>query len=356
MMDDLDSSEAREHSGWPADINDWEDWPESVDLNYLCSRIDHLTLRTFKNVLLEEILDGDEAFIVATTAAERQINSIARLKWLQEPLYNPNVWPEWNGDGFWVEYLTLMWSVTEEASRLRHPEQAASTLMALMEDPDVWQFPLGPAAIVAQCPIPAVNVNSILQTFVSGWRSEPSGGYEFRGHPLIEADASSIRLCAPLLAICCLHPEADPMLVKRVAATCSEASGESAAICDHFWQYVACCMLRRQEGRGDWCPYVTWRDGFFGNGLPDGLPQVGANQLAVLAGLFLNGYRKWDFEADRGFSETREGVATAMASRPELADELLQGLAASSVPRVAQAVLANPAASDHTRALAALHT
>jgi hypothetical protein len=341
---------------WPADINSWEEWPDDIDVDYLLTRIGDLTLGTFKAILTEGWLDSDGADFIATAAAQREVDSIQRMKWCQEPLYNIDLWPEWEGDGFWEEYLHFMWNITEETTKMQGPAQIADALTQLMADPDIWQCPVAPAAILAQCSVSTSDVDSILKTFISAWSESPDSGFQYAGSEAIEADSTNISSCAPLMAIACLHPQAEVALAVKAATICSAAAEGATRLRAHLWQYVASCLVSPEERLDLIYPDVTWRDGFLSNPLSYGQPPIGAAQLNALVEVFLRHYESWEFDDPDDSTEILGDVATAMASRPELADHLLQALVATELSGVAEAALTNPAASVETRARAALFT
>jgi len=349
-----DSVQDPAESQWPSNINDWEEWPDDIDIDYLITRVGDLTLETLKSVLMEGWLDEDGVDFLATAAAQREVDSIQRMKWWQEPLYNIDLWPEWQGDGFWEEYLQFMWNITDEAAKLQGAAQISGALNELMSDYDIWHCPVGPAAILAQCIVSPGDVDSILTTFTSAWSKSHEGEFKYTGSDAIEADSTNINSCAPLIAIACLHPQTEVALAGKAATICSTAAGNAARLRAHLWQYVASCLVSPEERLYLSYPDVTWRDGFLSNPLSDGQPPIGGAQLNALVAVFLQHYELPEFDDPADFSEVMGGVATAMASRPELADHHLQALATTELPGVAQAVLANPSASVETRAMAAL--
>lgn len=349
---------------WPDDINDWEAWPEQAGLDWidgLLAHLDELTVEAFKEALLEEILTSDDAIIIANAASEHWGDVVVKLQWLQEPLYNSGLWPEYWGDGFHMDYLELMWKITElTGTHLQDPESASAVLDELMQDDDIWHYAVGPAAILAQHPVNADSVNTILRTFISYWPQYADGMPREVGRG-IECDHRAIVQAAPLLAIACLNPAADVELVKRVAEICSQAPDSRERFANEFWEYVTGCLVDDREGHHEdftgvwWCPVVTWRDGFFQNGLPKGLSlPVGPEQLRALVSLFLEGFTSWNLASVHGDEQLPETATAAFAARPELTNDQLAVLAVQPWGTTRKAVIANPSAQDETKALAAI--
>lgn len=151
---------------WPDDINDWDAWPEQTGLDWidgLLAHLDGFTIESFREALIEDVLSSDDAVIIAERAAERCPDFVGKIRWLQEPLYNTNLWPEYWADGFQKDYLDLMWKITELiGTHLQDLESASAVLNELMQDDDIWHCAVGPAAILAQHPVNPDSVNTIL--------------------------------------------------------------------------------------------------------------------------------------------------------------------------------------------------
>lgn len=349
---------------WPDDINEWDAWPEQTGLDWIdefLARIEGFTVEAFKGVLLEEILPSDDATIIAERAAELCPDVVGKLRWLQEPLYNTNLWPEYGGDGWHEDYLNLMWKISElTRTELRNSESASAALNELMQDADIWHCAAAPAAILAQCPVNSDSVNAILRTFITYWPKYAAGMDRVPGRG-IDCDESAIASAAPLLAIACLHPAAEVELAQRVAGICSAAPDKGGRLANEFWEYVTGCLVQNRDAYNEdfssvwWCPVVWWRDGFFQNGLPQDLAfPVGAKQLQALVSLFLEGFESWDLENVYGDDNVRETATAAFAARPELTNDQLAVLAVQPWSSTRRAVVANPSATEETRALAAI--
>jgi hypothetical protein len=349
---------------WPDDINEWDAWPEPTGVDWIDGLVAHLdgfTFESFREALIEEALSSDDAVIIAECAAERCPDLVGKIRWLQEPLYNTNLWPEYWGDGYHDDYLGLMWKVTELiGAHLQDQESASAALDELMQDDDIWHFAVGPAAILAQCPVKSDSVNAILRTFITYWPQYADGMPREVGR-YIDCDHAAIISAAPFLAIACLNPAADVALAKQVAEICSRSPDDSERLANEFWEYVTGCLVEDRKGYNQdfsgvwWCPVVTWRDGFFQNGLPKGLAlPVGPEQLRALVSLFLEGFTSWKLVNVHGDEQLPETATAAFAARPELTNDQLAVLAVQPWGSTRKAVIANPSARDETKALAAI--
>jgi hypothetical protein len=349
---------------WPDDINEWDAWPEPAGFDWidgLVARLDGFTVEAFKEALQEEKLSGEDAAALAQIAAERCPDFVGKIRWLQEPLYNINLWPEYWADGWHEDYLNLMWKITElTGAHLQDPEYASAALDELIQDDDIWHCAVGPAAILAQCPVNPDSVNAVLRTFITYWPQYADGMTREVGRG-IDCDHDSIIEAAPLLAIACLHPAADVALAQRVAEICSEAPDDRERFANEFWEYVTGCLVENRKDVNEdfttkwWCPATTWRDGFFQIGLPADLSlPVGPQQLRALASLFLEGFTSWHLENVYGEQSLPETATAALAARPELTNDQLAVLAVQPWGSTRKAVIANPSAQNETKALAAV--
>lgn len=337
----------------PADLNAWEEWPEPLDIDALVGRIGELRPDTFREVIQEEVLDLLlDAPIVATSRATMEQEPLQKLRWLQEPLLSPDYWPETRGEGWHVEFLELMWdciSVVTSLPRVAHSNSAL--LDGLLADPDIWTCPVAPSALLAIQPLAPGSADRVLDTFLSAWTQGPDGTWVFCGTQAIESDELGMRRAIPLVAIACLNPNADPDLVSVVIDVCT-SSGTDDSIALFFWEYVAACLANADTSIA-WMPHPWWEQGFFANGLPPGTPPVGIEQLNTLAMAFVADHEQWNLVSIHG--EYRAGdLATALATRNELNDDLLRRFAALGFPQVKKAVCSHPNSSDETKALAAL--
>lgn len=348
-------SDTNGNDDWPSDINNYAEWPEEVDADYLIDHISSLTVSTFKSALLDEVFDADDTVAVAKAGGESSPDLVTRIQWLQEPLYNPSLWPESWGDGWHEDFLDLMWSIIglSESTELDE-EKATEAVLTLMKDDDIWHCPVGPAAIIAQRPVLSAAVDSVLQTFTDAWDIPDGEPPRYRGSRAIDCDGDAIPSSAPLLAISCLHPNADLDLVRLTARICSETEDGGVNFCVAFWEYVTGCLLPNRSDGDWWCPVVWWRDGFFANGLPADCPPIGNEQLAVLVEYFLGAHEGLHFANVYGEEGTPESATAAFGARSELPDVLLAKLAVVPFKAAKAAVVVNPSASAETRAAAAL--
>ena len=337
----------------PADLNSWEDWPESLDIDGLISRIGELSLGTFREVIQEEVLDLTVgAFIVATSRAELEREPLQKLRWLQEPMLSPDYWPETVGEGWHVEFLELMWDCMSVVTSLpEDPQRNAALLDELLADPDIWTCPVAPSALLAVQPLAPSSADRVLSTFSGAWAREPDGSWQFSGSRAIESDEWGMHRAVPLVAIACLNPHAHPDLILEVVDICTTARGDDLMALI-FWEYVCACLVEA-DAVNSWIPDPWWDQGFFGNGLPPGAPPVGAEQLRTLATAFAGRHEQWNLVSVHG-ENLAEDLAQALAQRHELDDDVLRRFAALDFPQVKEVVRSHPNSSDETKALAAL--
>ncbi|TEX51638.1 MAG: hypothetical protein B7C55_04550 [Actinomycetales bacterium mxb001] len=334
------------------DLNDWEAWPDDVDIEELASRAKELRFDVFREVLMNEVISYEDGLAVAYAHLEGETDLLTEMRWLQEPLLSPDYWPELSHTGWHIDYLEAMWSIIEIASSLPDDERGNSELLeALLDDPDTWVCPVAPAAILAVSPTASESADAVLEVFARAWTGEAGSSWSFVGSRAIESDAFGIARVSPLLAVACVHPRADKELIARTAEICSrnQSNSELGAF---FWDFVRACLVK-DRSRMVWLPYPWWEHGFFANGLPETAPLVGGDQVRKLAQLFLFGLDNWNLPNDLGDLRTEE-VAEAFAGRPELDDLLLRQFALLPYPDAKSAVRLNPQSSDETRALAAL--
>lgn len=336
----------------PADLNSWEDWPESLDINAFAERVGELSLDTFREVLGEVIELGDDAVVIATSRARIETDPLQKLRWLQEPLVNVDYWPEPVGSAWDVEFLHMMWECISIVKALPHdPERNSALLRELLADPDIWICPVAPTALLAIQPLSSAAVDHVLVTFLSAYAQDADGSWSFIGTTAIDSDELGMWRAVPLVAMACLHPEASPELVSKTADVCM-APLEDPELALFFWTYVSACLVD-VEDFGLWIPQPWWDQGFFGNGLAPGTALVGSEQLRILARAFVDAQHTWPLANYYGEDMT-EQLAAALAQREELSDEILRDFAAVPYTAVKEAVLAHAHSSDETKALAAL--
>lgn len=340
-------------SPFPEDLNDRMAWPDSIDIDALLERVNELSLKTFRAILLEEVITGEDGYLLAVVRQSESSDVVERLRWLQEPLYVPDSWTYSHGTSFHEDFLDSMWTILAIVGQLPDdPKVTTPILRSIMDDPDIWVCPVAPAALLSVKPVDADAVNDILETFCDAWVQDAQGAWVFRGSARMEADAAGSIRGVPLIAIAAVHPLARLDLVRKTADICSTTSVDDAFAVE-FWEYVSGCLARDRLNEC-WIPTVWWQDGFFANGLPEGTPTVGDEQIRALARIFVRGYQSWNLVNVWGSETTAASTATLLAARPELDDELLREFAVLPFAGVRSAVISNPSSSVDTKAIAAL--
>ena len=333
--------------GLPLDMNDLDAWSELLDLDPGGIDEDELTRRaaemshgTFKTLLQEEYIAGDDYPFWASTLADGATSALDRLRRLQEPLYNVNLWPGWESADRNAEFLDLMWTIDAIVANLPpEPELLSETLRGLLEDPDIWLLPLAPTALIAMHELLPTDLDLVLETFVDAWdTSEDTPVY--RGSIRIEAPNKVIDEVAPLLAVAVLHPAARAELCDLVLRIMTESSEENLKLA--FWAYISACLTDDRR-TGYWDPVAIWHEGFFTNGLPKDRPLSDSEHQLRCLNHFWGNEEILDLADPWGNHDLAPLMLTLLAKHSETPPATLSILARLCPrPEVVLAAISNP--------------
>jgi hypothetical protein len=251
-------------------VEDEIEWPDELDQFFQCDdlqtsdwqsplpRIPGLTMDSLASALEEHEVEGDLAARLAWAEAQASPDPLDQLTWLQLPLLNWEWWGDSDSEYFHEDFVACadrICKIAEDLSAL--PEEGTRVVKGLMTFPGIWLYPVGPAAVLAYCSVSPDAVDQILKQFCDG-----------NGEPGAE--------CA-LIAVTCLHRNADVALVERALVDVQSASDQ---FLNEFLNYVYLFLADR--GHRDECPDDTWRALFEFDALPRGLPTAGPTQLGIL--------------------------------------------------------------------------
>jgi hypothetical protein len=342
----------------PEDLNDVDAWYElefnTIDdyIKELVARAAELSHDTYRELLPEFPQDSD-IFIWSTELARAASDPIDKFRRLQEPLYNIGGWPGWESADRNAEFLEIWWAISDVAKELPgDPEDLSRVLAAIMDDPEIWYFPLAPTAIIATHHLREQDLRLVLQTFVDAWDLS-SDTPTFNGSHKIDIPDGAIDLAAPLIAVASLNPQAPMELVDAVLRIATFGDDDRLRLA--FWEYVSACLTDDRVYAGYWDPLDVWRSGFFGNGLAKDAPPMDAAHVMRVLTHFKEHASALDLANTWGEQTVAPQVMTFLAQRTDTDPQVLADIALNC-PWVdpVQAVIANPNTPDTAKAAGAL--
>lgn len=345
----------------PADLNDMRAWLEleleEIDeyLGELEARAAELSPSTFRELMRNEIVAEDDIYFWGTRLVQATDDPLRKLQVMQAILFNVDIWPGWESAANNVEFLEFLWQIGTVAKELQSdPEVLSSVLEQLLDDPEIWWFPLAPTAIIAAHPVREQDVRMILGKFINAWdlsQDEP----EFIGSDDIddELEDGDTELSAPLIAVCVLNPSAPMDLVDAVLKIATFGNSEKFPLA--FWEYVSACLTDDRVYTGYWDPVEVWRAGFFGNGLDKDAPPIDPSRALHILKHFKKHATHLDLANPYGEQTLAPQVMTFLASRPDVDPETLTDIAMNCrwVDPV-RAAIQNPITPDEAKAAGAL--
>lgn len=340
----------------PADMNDLEAWSalafDGIDdyIEELAERSAELSHSAYKE-LLPQVAQDLEIGVMANVLADAATDPADKLRRLQEPLYNIELWPGWSSAARTTDFLEIMWSINNVAESLpANPDEISRILASVLDDPEVWSFPLAPTAIVAAHQLQEADVRLILGTFVDAWNLA-SETPSFRGSSLIDTANAGIERAAPLLAVTVLNPAAPMDLVDTVLRICTFSDDEELKLA--FWEYISACLTEERMYGGYWDPVEVWQLGFFGNGLADDAPPMDSRHILHVLEHFRQHQDTLDLVTPYD-EPLASQVMTLYASREDVDLMALADIARTN-PWVdaLQAAIANPKTPDDAKAAGA---
>jgi hypothetical protein len=340
----------------PEDINDLAAWykldRDDIDLEELKARASEMSHDTYKE-LLAEIPEDDFIAMWVELFAEAATDPGDKLRRLQEGLYNHAAWPAQETLSQDPEFLGVMRSVNDIAQGLPgDPDVISKVLAYLLEDPEIWMFPLAPTAIVAAQRVREQDLRLILDTFLSAW--DLSGETPvYRGSSRVEALDGHIEDAAPLIAVAVLNPAAPKDLVDAVLRICTFSALEPLKLA--FWEYVSACLTDERRSGGYWAPSALWQSGFFDSCLDEDAPPMDAAHVGHVLMHFKDHSDALNLVNPWGERTLVSQVMTLLASRSDVDPQVLADIALNcSWVKPVQAAINNPKTPESAKAAGVL--
>jgi len=359
--DGTESGDVRPGHRLPADMNDITQWRElelgnpDDHIRELEQRATEMRPEVFRQLLLEEILTGDDTVIWAATLREAATAPLVELQLMQAVIQNTENWPGWDSASNDADYLNYWWETATLASELPDDSTSLSALLrSLFDDPSVWRFPLAPTAIIASHDLQEQDLRSILETFLGSWDLS-SDTPVWVGSSALDEDFTEedLYFTTPLLAVCALNPETPVRLLDDLLSVTTFSDDGMFKLA--FWEYISACLTDDRVYAGYWDPIDVWGQGFFGNGLAEDAPPMDSTHVLHVLKHFKTYVDRLDLDNPWGERTLPPQVLTFLASREDVDVETLTDIALNCRwADPVKAAIANPSTPEATKAAGAL--
>ena len=360
-QDGTELGDVSPHHRLPADMNDVTQWRELVlgspddHIQELEQRATEMRPEVFRQLLLEQVLAGDDTLIWAATLCEAATAPLLELQLMQAVIQNTENWPGWDSASNDADYLNFWWETVTLARELPDDSASLSALLrSLFDDPSIWRFPLAPSALIASHELQEQDLRSMLETFLGSW--DLSGAAPvWVGSNAFDDDFAEedLYFTTPLLAICALNPETPIQLLDDLLSVTTFSDDVMFKLA--FWEYISACLTDDRVYSGYWDPIDVWGHGFFSNGLAEDGPPMDSQRVLHVLEHFKTYADRLDLENPWGERTLAPQVLTLMANREDVDIETLSDIALNCRwADPVKAAIANPKTPEASRATAAL--